>query len=190
MVVGLAVCALAVDRMLSSVFEPDYLVPFLTVVLLSAWFGGRPAGLLSAALTAAALLVPPGTGSVARFSTYLLSAVIIAYLAGELRQMSVRWEGTLKSIGDGVVVVDQSGCVKFLNPAAEAMTGWTSGEARKKRLDDVVKLADEKSGENVSPATVRLLHEGRIFRTPRPRMLTSRDGQEVWVEDSSAPVRN
>ena len=190
LVVGLAACALAVDRLLSSVFEPDYLVIFLTVVLLSAWFGGRTAGIVSAALTAAALLVPPGTVSVARFSTYLLSATAIAYLAGELRQMSARWEGTLKSIGDGVVMVDHAGLVKFLNPAAEGMTGWTSKDARKRRLEDIVKLVEEKEGENQTPATTQALIEGRISRSTRARMLISRSGHEVWVEDSSAPVRN
>src|SRR5271154_4297910 len=102
----MAACAIVADRALSSVLDPNYLVPFLTVVLLSAWFGGRVAGILAAVLTAGGLLFSPGNPvSVPRFTTYVLSTVIIAYLAGELRRMGARWEATLSSIGDGVVVI-------------------------------------------------------------------------------------
>jgi len=179
------------DRALSSVLDPNYLVPFLTVVLLSAWFGGRVAGILAAVLTAGGLLFSPGNPvSVPRFTTYVLSTVIIAYLAGELRRMGARWEATLSSIGDGVVVIDRNGCVRFLNPAAEGITGWTARDARKKRLEEVVRFTDEKTGEALDAPAAVLLDQGKTSRVTRPKKLTSRDGHEVWVEDSSAPVRN
>ncbi len=189
-VVALVACALTANYFLSSFVEPDYLVTFLTVVLLSAWFGGRMAGFLAAGLTAAALLMPFETGSTARFATYLLSAVVFAYLAGELRLMSSRWEATLCSIGDGVVVIDRQGYVRFLNPAAEAMTGWTARDAKKKRMEEVVRLTDETAGELLSSPLTALLEEGQTFRATRPKRLVSRDGHEVWVEESSAPIRN
>jgi two-component system, cell cycle sensor histidine kinase and response regulator CckA len=190
-VVALAACALAADRLLPSILDPDYLVPFLTVVLLSAWFAGRSGGMVAAGLTSAALLLPPtGPVSISRFATYLLSTVIIAYLADELRQVSARSEATLSSIGDGVVVVDRSGRVKFLNPAAEGMTGWSTREAKKRPLEEVVKLADERTGETLDTPAKVLLDEGQTSRLTRPKILISRDGHELWVEESSAPVRN
>ena len=36
---------------------------------------------------------------------------------------------TLSSIGDAVITTDTKGCVTFLNPVAEALTGWTQNEA-------------------------------------------------------------
>jgi two-component system, cell cycle sensor histidine kinase and response regulator CckA len=190
-VAAMAVCAVAADRLLSPVLDPDYLVPFLIVVLLSAWFCGLGAGMLAVGLTTGALLMQhSGHVSMYRFVTYLLSAAIMTYLVDEVRQMSGRWEATLSSIGDGVVVVDRAGRVKFLNPAAEAMTGWTFREARKKRLEEVFKLADEKTGETIDPPARRLLEEGLISRVPRQKILICRDGHEALVEESSAPVRS
>jgi two-component system cell cycle sensor histidine kinase/response regulator CckA len=186
----MAACALAAVRALSPILDPDYLVPFLMVVLLSAWFGGRAAGLLAAGLTAAALLLPSGESvSAARFATYLLSAVIIAYLAGELRSIGARWEATLCSMADGVVVIDQMGRVKFLNPAAEAITGWKSRDARRKPLEEVVQLIDEKSGEHSTLLAKAILEGGQTIRATRPKTMVCRDGHKVWVEESSAPVR-
>jgi two-component system, cell cycle sensor histidine kinase and response regulator CckA len=187
----MAGCAMAADRLLPSILDPNYLVPFLTVVLLSAWFGGRSGGMLAAGLTTAALLLPPvGPVSISRFAIYLLSAVAIAYLADEFRQVSARSEATLSSIGDGVVVVDRSGRVKFLNPAAEGMTGWTAREAKRRPLEEVVKLADERTGEALEAPAKALLDEGQASRITRPKILISRDGHELWVEESSAPVRS
>jgi len=187
----MAACAAAAVRMLPAFFDPNYLVPFLTVVLASAWFGGRAAGVLAAALTAGALLLPQmGAVSVSRVATYLLSAATIAYLAGELRRMSARWEATLCSIGDGVVVIDRRGCVKFLNPAAEAMTGWTTSAARTRKLEEILKLVAENTREPIDAPVKALLEEGKTVRATRPKILISRDGHEVCVEESSAPVRD
>ncbi len=186
----MAACALAADWLLPSILDPKYLVPFLSVVLLSAWFAGRSGGMLAAGLTTGALLLPPaGPVSISRFATYVLSAVIVAFLADELRQLSAQSEATLNSIGDGVVVVDRAGRVKFLNPAAEGMTGWKARDARKRLLEEVVKLADERTGEALEPPTRGLLDEGQVSRVTRPKILISRDGHELWVEESSAPVR-
>src|SRR5579862_756298 len=36
---------------------------------------------------------------------------------------------TLSSIGDGVITTDRRGCVTFLNPVAQSLTGWTQEQA-------------------------------------------------------------
>jgi PAS domain S-box-containing protein len=120
----------------------------------------------------------------------LIVALLSAWFAFELRHANARWEATLSSMVDGVVVVDRRGCVKFVNPAAEAMTGWTTREAKKKKVEEVFRLVAEKTREACNTPMEALLVEGKTFRATRPKILISRVGHEVWVEESSAPVRN
>ena len=47
----------------------------------------------------------------------------------ELQQQRQWYEVTLASIGDAVITTDVDGRVTFLNPVAEAMTGWTHGRS-------------------------------------------------------------
>jgi PAS domain S-box-containing protein len=188
----LAAGALAAALLLKPYFGSSYFLLYLLAVLVSARTGGRSAGLLAAALTSCAVYPAADSANSAFWvvlSTYVLTALIVTYLASAVHELAVRWEGTLSSIGDGIVAIDRGGCVRFLNPAAEAMTGWTSREARNKSLSEVVKLEDEITGEPVELPTQPLLEQGKISRANHPKALLSRDGHRVWVEESSSPIR-
>jgi PAS domain S-box-containing protein len=50
---------------------------------------------------------------------------------------------TLDTIDDGVIVTGEDGTVRFMNPAAERLTGWSLGEAACHPLHDVYRLTDE-----------------------------------------------
>jgi two-component system, cell cycle sensor histidine kinase and response regulator CckA len=193
-VIGLTACGLVAALLLDPILEFSYFLPFLAVVFVSSWFYGLRSGILATALTVGVaayfLDQPVNWPPVARLATFLLSAGMVTYLASAVHNMRVRWEGTLSSIGDGVVVIDQGGCVQFLNPAAEGMTGWTASAAKNKSVDLILKLADEKGGEPVAHHTKPLLEEGKIVRANRQKMMVSGDGHRVWVEESSAPIRN
>ncbi len=84
-------------------------------------------------------------------------------------------------MADGVIVTDLAGAVTYLNPAAEALTGWGSTEVARRPLEEVFKI---------------VLPSGRTADgTPSPdeessraTMLTTRDGQLVPIEDNSAPL--
>jgi diguanylate cyclase (GGDEF)-like protein/PAS domain S-box-containing protein len=60
----------------------------------------------------------------------------------ELFQQKEQAQATLRSIADGVVVVDESGNVQYLNPLAEAMTRWSNAEALGRGHGDVLDLVD------------------------------------------------
>ena len=60
---------------------------------------------------------------------------------------------TLSSIGDAVITTDTSGGVTFLNPVAEALTGWSLGESLGVPLETVFKIVNEETRRIVeSPA--------------------------------------
>lgn len=98
---------------------------------------------------------------------------------------------TLGSIREGVVTTDQTGHVTFLNPSAEALTGWPSAEGRGRPLREVLHLEDEAKGE-VKDAThlvpiERVLTE-RVPHAVTSALLVSRTGEVRPISESLAPV--
>jgi PAS domain S-box-containing protein len=101
-----------------------------------------------------------------------------------------RWAGdTLSSIGDGVICTDVDGCVTFLNAVAERLTGWTLAEARGKDIADVFVIINEHTRKPASNPIRRVLEEGTIMGLANHTLLVSRDGREISIDDSGAPIR-
>ncbi|PXF54145.1 MAG: PAS sensor protein [Deltaproteobacteria bacterium] len=49
---------------------------------------------------------------------------------------------TLRSIGDAVITADVNGSVTFMNPVAEALTGWRQKDAVRRPLKDVFNIIE------------------------------------------------
>ncbi len=60
-----------------------------------------------------------------------------------------RYQTTLMSVGDCVIAADADGAVQIMNPAAEALTGWTEAEAQGRPLADVLKIEDSDARSTV-----------------------------------------
>lgn len=97
---------------------------------------------------------------------------------------------TLASIGDGVVTTDAAGCVTFMNPVAENLTGWRSTEAEGQHITRVMQLRHENSGDQVENPVERCIREGIVVAMANHTELTNRQGVRRAVEDSAAPIRN
>jgi PAS domain-containing protein len=52
---------------------------------------------------------------------------------------------TLSSIGDAVITTDAEGNITFLNPVAQALTGWTLEEAVGTPLDIIFRIVNEET---------------------------------------------
>jgi PAS domain S-box-containing protein len=96
---------------------------------------------------------------------------------------------TITSIGDGVITTDTAGKIVFLNPVAESLTGWTQPQAAGKPLDEVLRISDEETGAAAENPASKALREGRIA-IPDETRLTARDGRQIPIEDSAAPIRS
>ena len=101
-----------------------------------------------------------------------------------------RYFTTLKSIGDGVILTDRTGRVDFLNPAAEALTGWPLSEARALAVEEVFRIVNEDSRLPVKNPVERVLREGLVVGLANHTLLLARDGREIPIADSGAPVRD
>ncbi len=101
-----------------------------------------------------------------------------------------RAQVTLQSIGDAVVTTDATGRVEYMNPAAEQLTGWDRRHAHGKRVQDVVELLDEETGQAVESPVTRCLDEGRTITLHRDVTLKHRDGTAIAIQQSAAPIQD
>lgn len=101
-----------------------------------------------------------------------------------------RAQVTLNSIGDAVITTDTAGRITFLNPVAETATGWRSEEALGRALEDVFRILNESSRKTIENPVTRVLREDRIIGLSNHTLLIRRDGKELHIEDSAAPIRN
>ena len=101
-----------------------------------------------------------------------------------------RAEVTLKSIGDAIICTDISGNITFLNLVAEKMTGWTQQEAAGKPMAEVLQILDATSGETTPNPIEMALGQERTLHLPTNRILIRRDGFEIPIEDSIAPIHD
>lgn len=99
-------------------------------------------------------------------------------------------EVTLKSIGDAVITTDPAGCVTYLNPVAESMTGWRSGQASGHPLIDVFHIVDGVTREGAPDPMRVALRENRRTGISANLILISRKGREIAVENSAAPIHD
>jgi len=108
----------------------------------------------------------------------------------QLREQREWFRVTLASIGDGVITTDVHGCVSFMNPMAERMTGWQLATARAQPLERVFTIVNEFTREPVVNPVQQVLREGTIVALSNHTLLLARDGSEIPIEDSAAPIRD
>ena len=89
----------------------------------------------------------------------------------------------LRSIADAVITSDSDDRISFLNPAAEALTGWSLEEAGGRPITEVFRPIDEATGLPIDwPRTeVRLVKSVLLIR---------RDGRTLPIDDSISPIAN
>lgn len=97
---------------------------------------------------------------------------------------------TLKSIGDAVITTDDQGCIKYFNPVAERLTGWSSKEAEGKQLSEVFIIVNETTRKIVENPITKALSARQIVGLANYTILIARDGKEYAIEDSAAPIRD
>lgn len=199
--------ASAARELLNPVLNEQF--PFTTLffaVLWAAWVGGRGPALFAVGLgiIACVLFLLParaftshGRDQQVGLSLYVAVGTGTALLGGAMRESKVRaaeqtelWRATLRCVGDAVVGHDAEGRVSFLNPVAEARTGWTAAEASGVPLDLVFRIVNEGTRAPVENPAARALREGAVVGLANHTVLIARDGTERPIDDSAAPVRD
>jgi PAS domain S-box-containing protein len=110
--------------------------------------------------------------------------------AEELFQSEQHLRTTLASIGDGVITCDVDGSVRMMNPIAQELTGWIESQAHGRPLAEVFHIVNETTREPVENPAAKVQRLNRIVGVANHTMLIRRDGSEIAIDDSGAPIRD
>ena len=101
-----------------------------------------------------------------------------------------RAQVTLQSIGDGVITTDADGRVDYINPVAQDLTGWDVRGARGQPIEEIMTIVHEHTRASVDNPVTRCLKEGRVINLAANSVLINKDGVEIPIQDSAAPIRD
>jgi PAS domain S-box-containing protein len=181
-------------------------IVFLLPIIFSAYVGGLGPGLVStglATLGAIYFLMPPLYSfylakpvDYVRLATLIVAGVLISVLNEALHRSRQRAEAsqrlqaiTLASIGDAVITTDRQGCITFLNAEAEHLTGWTRQEAVGQPLTLIFRIVNEQTRQPVEDPAQKVLRCGTVVGLANHTLLLARDGREIPIDDSGAPIQ-
>ena len=97
---------------------------------------------------------------------------------------------TLRAIGDAVIATDADGRISFMNPEAELSTGWTEQEAKHRRLAEVFHIVNETTRKEVESPVAKVQRTGTVCGLANHTVLIRKDGTEISIDDSGAPIRD
>ena len=97
---------------------------------------------------------------------------------------------TLESIGDGVITTDARGRVEYLNPVAERLTAYTSGDAAGRDAPEVFAIVHASTRQPADDPVVACLRETRVIEVSEPVVLIGRTGAETAVAITAAPIHD
>jgi PAS domain S-box-containing protein len=129
-----------------------------------------------------------GTVSILAIALLALLGFIVRRDTAKVRASEEQLATTLRSIGDAVIATDARGLVTLMNPVAESVTGWLAADARGASLDAVFRIINEETRNTVESPVAKVLREGGIVGLANHTLLIRRDGSEVAIEDSGAPI--
>ncbi len=96
---------------------------------------------------------------------------------------------TLASIGDGVIVTDASGRISFLNRIAENLTGWSAADAVSRPCEKIFNIINETTRKITESPIAKVLRTGLVQGLANHTLLIRKDGSEIPIDDSGAPIR-
>jgi diguanylate cyclase (GGDEF)-like protein/PAS domain S-box-containing protein len=95
---------------------------------------------------------------------------------------------TLNCIGDAVACTDTAGNISFLNLVAEKMTGWQLQEAMGRPMVEILRILDATTRETIPNPMKPEVGTEQSTHLPPNVVLIRRDGLEIPIEDSVAPI--
>src|SRR5215469_2706389 len=96
---------------------------------------------------------------------------------------------TLASIGDAVISTDPDGRVLFVNKVALSLLRDTEADIQGKHIDEIFNIQNEFTRRKVESPLLKVLADGVTVGLANHTVLVARDGTEIPIDDSAAPIR-
>jgi PAS domain S-box-containing protein len=96
----------------------------------------------------------------------------------------------LTSIGDGVIITNLKGRIILINKVAETLTGWSSVDAIGRECSEIFHIVNESTRARVTSPVQEVLRLGPAVGLPANTLLVRRNGVELPISDSGAPIRD
>jgi diguanylate cyclase (GGDEF)-like protein/PAS domain S-box-containing protein len=97
---------------------------------------------------------------------------------------------TLNSMGDAVLSTDTSGKVTYLNEVAEHLSGWSRKDASGRPFHEVLRIIDGNTHEPCRDPMELAMQQNKTVGLTTNCILIRRDGHEIEIEDSAAPIHD
>ncbi|MEA3142206.1 MAG: hypothetical protein QOK23_4375 [Gammaproteobacteria bacterium] len=127
-------------------------------------------------------------GGLALFLLWLLRALTLREGA-RVRLSEQRLATILASVGDAVLATNEHGRIERMNLVAEQLTGWTLAEAQGQALETVFHIVGERTRDRVESPFAKVLREGHVVGLANHTLLIAKNGRQIPIEDSGAPIR-
>jgi PAS domain S-box-containing protein len=108
----------------------------------------------------------------------------------QLREQFEEFKTTLYSIGDGVIITDKNGKIKNMNHASEELTGWNESEVKGREVKDIFNIINEVTRARIEDPIYKVLSMGILTGLANHTLLISRNGKEIPIVDSAAPIKS
>lgn len=96
---------------------------------------------------------------------------------------------TMFSMGDGLIVTDLEGRIMLMNRVSEELTGWTLAQAKGSPCRKVFRIINQETRQTVESPVTKVLREGAVVGLANHTLLIRRDGKQIPIDDSGAPIR-
>jgi PAS domain S-box-containing protein len=106
----------------------------------------------------------------------------------DLRESETRASRILQSIGDAVIVTDPETRITQMNSVAEQLTGWKLGAAKGELLANVFQIVNEATRQPLESPADKVRSTGSVVGLANHTVLISKDGRDVPIDDSGAPI--
>jgi PAS domain S-box-containing protein len=108
----------------------------------------------------------------------------------ELKESEQWLASLLKNLGEAVIATDKNGVIKFMNPFAEALTGWKREEALGKPLNNVLNIISEGNDLWTEDPVSKAIREDIFYGLANNSMLITKECMKIPVDVIGSTIKD